>query len=120
MIRITVSPGQEVIESASRQLADHGVTDGAVVSLIGGVDACTISNMPADDATNDVVTEYEQPFELSGTGEITGGNLHLHAVLGTADGNRALAGHLHRAEVHTWFVHLYVLPLPNPRAQGDV
>jgi hypothetical protein len=28
----------------------------------------------------DILTEYEQPFELSGTGEITNGELHLHCV----------------------------------------
>lgn len=70
------------MESISRQLKEAGVTNGAVVSLIGAVDACGISNMAEADVKNDILTEYRQPFELSGTGEIKDGVLHLHVVLG--------------------------------------
>jgi predicted DNA-binding protein with PD1-like motif len=66
--------------------------------------------MPATDATSDVISEYQQPFELSGTGEITDGKVHMHVVLGR-EGDVALAGHLHWAKVETFFVHAYVLPL---------
>ena len=106
----TVSPGDEVMDSLTRQLAANGITDGAVVSLIGAVDAATISNMPADDASKDIITEYAQPFELNGTGEIKNGSLHLHVTLGR-EGDAALAGHLHRATVATFFVNAYVIAL---------
>jgi predicted DNA-binding protein with PD1-like motif len=112
MILLAVEPGEEVIETVTRRAADHGLTNGAIVSLIGAVDACAISNMPAQDATSDVISEYKQPFELSGTGEITDGKVHMHVTLGR-EGDVALAGHLHWARVETFFVHAYVLPLPS-------
>lgn len=111
MLLLTVRPGDEVMESLRRQMAEQEIRNGAVVSLIGAVDACAISNMPADDASKDIVTEYRQPCELNGTGEIVDGALHLHCTLGR-EGDVALAGHLHWALVDTFFVHAYVLPLP--------
>lgn len=111
MIVIKVGPGEEVVDTLTRQLAEAGVTSGAIVSLIGAVDACRISNMPADNATRDVITDYHQPFELTGTGEIVNGEVHLHVVLGR-EGDQALAGHLHSAKVEAFFVHAYVLATP--------
>lgn len=104
----SVAPGEEVMDSLTRQLVAADIRDGAVVSLIGAVEGCAISNMPADVASKDVVTEYQQPFELNGTGEIKNGNLHLHVTLGR-EGDVALAGHLHRAQVVTFFVNAYVI-----------
>ncbi|GIG03075.1 PPC domain-containing DNA-binding protein [Catellatospora citrea] len=110
MILFSVQPGQEVMATLTAALAERGVRDGAVVSLIGAVDACCISNMVADDASKDILTEYAQPFELSGTGEIKDGKVHLHVVLGR-EGDAALAGHLHWANVETFFVNAYVISL---------
>jgi predicted DNA-binding protein with PD1-like motif len=114
MILLDVKPGEEVLETLTRRAAEEGISDGAIVSLIGAVDACTLSNMAAGDAGTDLVTDYEQPCELSGTGEITDGRVHVHVVLGR-EGDAALAGHLHGARVETFFVHAYVLPLSPPR-----
>lgn len=110
MLVVSAGPGEEVMDSLGRQLAEHGVANGAVVSLIGAVDAAGISNMLEADAGQDIVSEYHQPLELSGTGEITDGVLHMHVVLGR-QGDEALAGHLHWARVETFFVRAYVLPL---------
>jgi predicted DNA-binding protein with PD1-like motif len=111
MLLVSAQPGDEVMESLSRQLKQQGIANGAVVSLIGAVDACCISNMPKGDASQDILTEYDQPFELAGTGELKDGVLHLHVILGR-EGDVALAGHLHWARVNTFFVNAYVLPLP--------
>jgi predicted DNA-binding protein with PD1-like motif len=110
MIMVSARPGDEVMESVSRQLKEHGVTNGAIVSLIGAVDACGISNMLRSDASRDIITEYTQPLELTGTGEVKDSVLHLHVVLGR-EGDAAIAGHLHWAHVRTFFVNAYVLPL---------
>jgi uncharacterized protein len=110
MILLAVKSGEEVMETLTRRAAEAGVRDGAIISLIGAVDSCAISNMPAHDARSDIVTGYTQPFELSGTGEIINGAVHIHVVLGR-EGDGALVGHLHRATVETFFVHAYVLPL---------
>lgn len=110
MLLISVQSGEEVMESVTRQLKERGVQNGAVVSLIGAIDSCCISTMPKDDATRDILTEYEQPFELSGTGDIKKGVLHLHCVLGK-EGDVALAGHLHWARVGNFFVNAYVIEM---------
>lgn len=108
MLLISVQPGEEVMESMTRQLKERGVENGAVVSLIGAIDACCLSTMRQHDAKQDVLTEYEMPFELSGTGEIKNGVPHLHCVLGK-EGDVALTGHLHWARVENFFVNAYVI-----------
>jgi uncharacterized protein len=108
MIVISVKPGQEVIKTVTEELAKFEVIKGAVVSLIGAIDSCCISNMPKHDSSSDILTEYEQPFEMAGTGEIKDGKPHIHCILGR-EGDSALAGHLHWARVATWFVNVYVL-----------
>lgn len=97
----------ELMKTLSAELAEAGITDAGLV-LIGGVDAFTISNMPADDATRDIVTTYDQPGEMHGTGEVVGGAVHVHATFGV-EGNIARAGHVHSAQVGTWFVRVRVL-----------
>lgn len=110
MLLVSANSGDEVIESVTRQLKQLNVTNGAIVSLIGAVDSCAISNMPEKDASRDIVTEYRQPCELLGTGEIKDGVVHIHVVLGR-EGDIAVAGHLHWAHVETFFVNAYVLPM---------
>jgi predicted DNA-binding protein with PD1-like motif len=111
VLKIHVGPGEEVIEALTRRLRDGGVRRGAIVSVIGAVDECRIGNMRADDAGQDVVTDYVRPFELSGTGEVEDGKPHIHCVLG-AEGNQTYSGHLHSAKVGSWFVNVFVVPTP--------
>jgi predicted DNA-binding protein with PD1-like motif len=110
MFVISVMPGQEVVDTVTAQLARRNVKNGAIVSLVGAIDRCGISNMPKGDAKKDILTEYEQPFEMSGTGEIKDGRPHIHCVLGR-EGDVSLAGHLHWANVETWFVNVYIAEL---------
>jgi uncharacterized protein len=106
---VSVAAGQEVIDTIATSARDRGVADAAIVSLIGAVEGCQVSVMPADDPLADVCTTYRQPFELSGTGEIRDGVVHVHCVLGGAGG--PVAGHLHWATVEHWFVRAYVVPV---------
>ncbi|MGH3930443.1 MAG: PCC domain-containing protein [Pseudonocardiaceae bacterium] len=110
MILISVQPGEEVIDSITRQLKKNDIQNGAVVSLIGAVDSCCISTMAGHDAMQDILTEYEQPFELTGTGEVKDGIPHLHCVL-AKEGDVALSGHLHWARVENFFVNAYVIAM---------
>lgn len=103
--------GGELMKSITEQAAAAGVRDGAIVSVIGAADAFTVSTMPAGDANSDVLTEYTQPAEMSGTGEIVDGAVHIHAVMAVA-GDRAVSGHLHAAHVGTHFARAYVIPSP--------
>src|SRR4051794_14496916 len=109
MFLIKVGRGEEVIETITRQLAERQVSNGAIVSLIGAVEGCGVSNMPKDDPLTDIINEYKHPFELSGTGEIKDGKPHVHCVLGTDDHDKAIAGHLHWARVEHFFVNAYIV-----------
>ena len=99
----------ELIESITEQAKAAGVTDGAIVSLIGAADSFTVSTMPADDASADVVTDYDQPAEMHGSGEIVAGVVHIHATMAVA-GDLGVAGHVHRAQIGHWFARAYVIP----------
>jgi uncharacterized protein len=98
----------ELIETVAKEAERQGITQGAIVSLIGAVDRFAISTMPANDARQDTITEYTMPAEMSGTGEIVDGKVHIHAVM-AVEGDRGIAGHLHRADVGVWFARAYVL-----------
>lgn len=100
----------ELLTTLTDRLADLGVTSGPIVSLIGAVDSFAVSTMPAHDASTDVVTDYDLPAEMTGTGEVIGGVPHIHVVM-AVEGDRAISGHLHRARIGTWFAHVYVAPL---------
>jgi predicted DNA-binding protein with PD1-like motif len=111
MFVVEVAAGEELLEAIAAQAKSRGVTDAAIVSLIGAVEGCAVSTMARDDPLTDRVVEYEQPLELSGTGEIRDGVVHVHVVAG-AEGNRSICGHLHRARVKTFFARAYCLPVP--------
>jgi predicted DNA-binding protein with PD1-like motif len=98
----------ELIKSLESRAQAAGITDAAIVSLIGGVDRFTVSTMPADDATKDVVSEYALPGEMHGVGEIKAGKAHIHATF-AIQGDHAVAGHVHAAEVGTWFARAYLI-----------
>ena len=90
----------ELLEEIEAAAKGAGITDAAVVSLIGAVDDFTISSMPLNDATRDQPLNYAMPAEITGTGEIVSGKAHIHVVM-AVQGNKALAGHLRRAEIRT-------------------
>jgi len=106
----------ELLTGIASQAAAAGITDAAIVTLIGAADKFTLSTMPADDPTDDILTDYSQPAEMSGTGEIVGGQVHIHATM-AVEGDRALSGHLHRAVIGTWFARAYLIPVTAPEPE---
>jgi predicted DNA-binding protein with PD1-like motif len=100
----------ELIEGIAGQAKEAGITDAAIVTLIGAADSFTVSTMPAGDATADVITDYDLPAEMTATGEIVDGVPHVHAVM-AVEGDRGVAGHLHRAQIGTWFARAYIVPV---------
>jgi predicted DNA-binding protein with PD1-like motif len=106
---VNVHKGQEVLDTIGREVKDRGVTDAAIVSLIGATEGTTVSVMAYNDATNDMVTTYPDPLEISGTGEVHNGHVHIHIVAGGE--NVSVSGHLHAAHVDTFFVRAYIEPL---------
>jgi predicted DNA-binding protein with PD1-like motif len=97
------------MESITKQAAEHGIANAAIVALIGAADSFTVSTNPAGDAAGHTITSYPIPAEITATGEIIDGKPHIHAVM-AIQGDRAVAGHLHRAQIGTWFAHAYVIP----------
>lgn len=100
----------ELVSSLQRQVKEAGIQNAAIVSLIGGVEDFTISTMPALDATQDTISDYDITAEMTGNGEVVDGKIHLHVVMGV-EGDLARTGHLHRANVKTHFARAYVLPV---------
>jgi len=109
MLKIHIAPGEEIIETITKQLEKENIKEGSM-TLIGAVDSCCISTMSKQDAKKDILTEYHEPLELSGTGEISNGKPHIHVTLGR-ENNQAIFGHLHWGKVTEWFVNVYITPL---------
>jgi predicted DNA-binding protein with PD1-like motif len=105
---VTVQKDQEVLETVQAAVTGLGIIAGAI-TLIGAVQESTVSVMKRDDARTDYLRSYDQPFELTGTGEVVEGKVHVHVTLAGED--LIAAGHLHSAIVRTFFVHAYVTPL---------
>jgi predicted DNA-binding protein with PD1-like motif len=110
--------GGELLDAIERSAKEQGIANAAIVTLIGAVDSFTVSTMPADNATKDVITEYEMPAEMTATGEIVNSRPHIHAVM-AVEGDRAISGHLHKAQIGTWFARAYLLAVPDPASEGD-
>jgi len=110
MLIVEIMDG-ELLKGIADSAREKGITDAAIVTLIGAADSFTISTMPADDATKDVLTDYDVPGEMTATGDIVGGQVHIHAVM-AIEGDRAVSGHLHRAQIGTHFARAYLLPAP--------
>jgi len=100
----------EVIAQFEKFAAERGIRDAAIVSLIGGIRRFSISTMPATDESADIVSTYDLPAEMHGNGEIRDGRVHIHATM-AIQGDHAVAGHLHSAEVEHWFARAYVVPV---------
>lgn len=110
MFNLRIEKDQEVIEQINQYCKKNNIKNAAVVSIIGAVDSCCISNMSKNDANKDILTVYDIPLELMGNGEIKCGKAHIHCTLGQ-ENDSAIAGHLHWANVKTWFVSAYIMPL---------
>ena len=110
MIVIEVLEG-DLLDELGQAARAKGIEWAAIVTLIGAADSFTLSTMPADDATKDVLTDYAVPAEMTATGEIIDGKPHIHAVM-AIEGDRAVSGHLHRAQISTHFARAYLLTAP--------
>lgn len=98
-----------MMESIAEEAARLGIRNGAIASLIGAVDRFTISTMRETDASEDIISTYDLPAEMTATGEIVDGTIHVHAVM-AVEGDRCIGGHLHSATISTFFARAYVIP----------
>ena len=107
MLVIEIREG-DLLEGIEASAREKGITHAAIVTLIGAVDSFTLSTMPAADATKDIITDYDLPAEMTATGEIVDGKPHIHVVM-AVEGDRAITGHLHKAQIGTWFARAYLI-----------
>ena len=105
---IQVDRKHEVVDTIRRAVHQRNISD-AVITLIGAVSEAEISVMAKDNEKIDYIRRYHQPLELSGTGEVVDGDVHLHVTLAGED--ITVAGHLHRATVGGFFVRAYITPV---------
>lgn len=110
MFNIKIEKNSEIINYITQYCKENNIENAAIVSLIGAVDECCISNMPKIDAQKDILKVYNVPLELMGSGEVKNGKVHIHCILGQ-ENNSAVTGHLHWANVKTWFVSAYIMPV---------
>jgi hypothetical protein len=108
----------ELMESITRQAAERGITDAAIVALIALVDSFTVSTPPSGDPTAHTYSSYPLPAEMTATGEIVDGKPHVHAVM-AVQGDRTIGGHLHKAQIGTSFARAYVIPSEHHVAVPD-
>ena len=106
---VEVKKGEEVLETVAKYCAESDIRNAAIVSIIGAVESCCISNMPPNDELQDTLNEYHIPLEMSGNGDVIDGKPHIHCVVST-ENERTMAGHLHWAKVNAWYVKVYLLP----------
>ena len=99
----------ELMESIAEQAAGQGITDGAIVALIGAIDSFTVPTPPIGDPTAHTYSSYPWPAEMTATGEIVDGKPHIHAVM-AVQGDRSIGGHLHKAQPGASFARAYVIP----------
>jgi predicted DNA-binding protein with PD1-like motif len=102
---VQVGKDQDVLQVLQADVDQLNVGS-AVITAIGAVNEAEISVMAKDDERVDHLRRYSQPMELSGTGEVVEGKVHLHVTLAGED--ITAAGHLHRAVVGGFFVRAYV------------
>ena len=102
---VQIDKDEEVIDKLNAAAETFGIHRGPI-TLIGAVQRATISVMKKDDPQTDFLREYDQPFEMTGTGEVVDGRVHLHVTLAGED--VIAAGHLHRAVVRDFFVRAYL------------
>ncbi|MDP9795212.1 putative DNA-binding protein with PD1-like motif [Catenuloplanes nepalensis] len=102
---IQVDKGEEVIDKLNRGVEVFGVERGPI-SIIGAIQQATVSVMPKNNPKDDILRDYDAPFEITGTGEVVDGKVHIHVSMGGED--QVVVGHLHRAIVGDWFVRAYI------------
>lgn len=105
--KVVVGPGEELLAKTQAYCHERSIKDAAIVSVVGAFDASCIHTMQRNDAKQTVMTTINEPVELSGTGEVVDGTVHIHAVL-SKENCETLSGHLEWGKVESWFAHVYI------------
>ncbi|WP_327068198.1 PCC domain-containing protein [Kitasatospora sp. NBC_01302] len=100
----------DAIEALTAIAKERGITNAAVVSVVGAARSFTVANMKADNPREAVLTSGRLA-EVAGNGEIRDGVPNIHVTCGL-EGGQAVAGHLNAAAVGgPYSLHVYVQQL---------
>ena len=94
--RLGLRPGDLLLESIEKFIKDKGIQDGAVLTGIGSLDACTF-RFPEKAESPPTIQEqaYQGPLEMTGMqGLIADGEPHLHMSVAEHGHERTIGGHL--------------------------
>lgn len=92
-ITVRLKPGQNLKEEIEKIAVAEGIEAGCLLSLVGGLKNTRL-RMPGAKPENQIVKEWEGPFEIvSGTGTISKEGCHIHVSLSDKEGN-VIGGHL--------------------------
>jgi uncharacterized protein len=97
----------ELMAELARRAKEDGIKNAAIISLIGAVDEFVLTTMPMLDPLVDVPLSMTAAAEMSGTGEIVDGSVHVHASM-AVEGGRVIGGHLVSAQVQSHFARIYL------------
>ena len=95
LVAVQLSRGDDLLLSIQKAIAEHGITNGAVISGIGTLDQCVLHFVSdSQNAKSIYYKKWEDVlFEVTGIhGIIANGQPHLHMVV--SDTNNAWAGHV--------------------------
>src|SRR5580700_7456234 len=116
------SVNAELIESITQQAAERGITDAAIVALIGAADSFTMSTNPASDPTS----HHHELNETSGrtAGRTTSGRMMSRTRRSRPGTTRRPPGLIHLPAQPTWFtkgtVHVHQERGARPGRHADI
>ena len=95
IVVIGIAPGEMLLETIEKAIADNDIQNGAVVSGIGTLKTCQLHYIKDTEfPPTDVFHTLEKPLELlSVSGIIADGQPHLHVVVSCGE-DEVFAGHL--------------------------
>jgi predicted DNA-binding protein with PD1-like motif len=91
--RVSLVRGDLVLESINQAIRQHGIQDGAVLTMAGATSECTYHYMKDSEKDEDVIVHQKGAAEIIGaSGIIANAEAHVHITLAGEKG--AFGGHL--------------------------
>lgn len=110
VIAVGIAPGELLLESVEKAVAEHEIINGAVVSGIGTLSYAHMHHIQHDRfPPEDRMFTIEKPLEVSSiSGIIADGKPHLHMTVGYRD-EWSVAGHVEPGCVVLYLAELVIL-----------
>jgi len=109
-VTVRVEEGELLVEVLKKRIAESGIKEGVIISMIGALSSFTLITIRQDSETvppEHFERNFDSKAEIIGNGVIHNGKPHIHLVCGLENGP-AFAGHLVEGRV-TYFAEITVL-----------